>query len=91
MSTIKLRAAVRATGVLLAVLSSTLSASASVCSSGGKLDLDICAGPSPSPPINKPEFEKPWQPSLPNPSPTVVTPQDSRGRTTYGPGIQWRF
>ena len=61
-----------------------------------KLDLDYCGAtprpvPKPSAPLYKPQFEKPWTPHVPNPAPVIVTPWDSRGRTLYGPGIQWKF
>ena len=60
---------------------------------GGKLDLPCPEYRMPTTsPLYKPDFGSGSNShSLPNPSPTIVTPHDSRGKTVYGPGIQYKF
>ena len=81
----------------LVLCSIALSAPASACSYS-KLALDYCgAAPTPqaAPLVYKPTYEKPAQifPSIPrtNPSPTYVTPRDSRGQQHYGPGVTYKY
>jgi hypothetical protein len=72
----------------LGCLLSNSNAFAVTCSHN-KLDLNYCGTPSkPAPtPIYHPVIDKEPKLPLPNPSPTVVTAHDSRGKTIYGPGI----